>query len=325
MSRNDTDIQSHSSTPRCPRWEILWSLHGRHDRPSLGYTAQHSVSVNDRRAKLPTGPQIQLAGNSRVVNTDTLQLGNSAISRHPRSRSTLQNQDTAQSTCHTYTKGSRTEHIHQIQSHKRIQSTGTRPGMLPARPPATANATGTKIFGSNARNRTLPEYAGQVQRTVASKYYLLWPAPYAITSGTLSSGSNGKNRTPECGERKVQRTLASARSSLWQTPAITTGRVLPGSNRKIRTTREYVGQRTLASVQQAPARSLPGSNAQRTLPEYAGRVIQRTLASVYSLWQAPSALTSFLGSSFCKAMFGCLKQYWSARKSLGICGSSGIV
>lgn len=320
MSRNDTDIQSHSSTPRCPRSEILWSLHGR---PSLGHTAQHSVSVNDRRAKLPTGLQIQLASNSRIVNTDTQQLGNNAISRRPQSRSILQNQDTAQSTCHTYTKGSRTEHIHQRQSHERIQSTGTRPGMLPARPPATANASGTKIFGSNARNRTLPEYAGQVQRTLATKYYSLWRTPSAITSGTLPSGSNGKNRTPECGERKVQRTLASARSF---SPAITTGRVLPGSNGKIRTTREYVGQRTLASVQQqAPARSPPGSNAQRILPEYAGRVIQRTLASVYSLWQAPSALTSLLGSSFCKAMFGCLKQYWSARKSLGICGSSGIV
>lgn len=287
MSRNDTDIQSHSSTPRCPRSEILWSLHSRHDRPSLGNTAQHSVPVNDRRAKLPTGPQIQLAGNSRVVITDTQQHGNRAISRRPRSRSTLQNQDTAQSTRLTYTRGCRAEHIYQKQSHERIQSTGTRPGMLPARPPATTNAFGTMIFGSNAWNRTLPEYAGQVRRTLASKYYSLWPAPSTITSDTLSSGSNRKTRTPERGERKVQKTLAS--------------------------------------VQQAPARSLPRSNTQRTLPELAGHFIQRTMASVYSLWQAPSALTSFLGSTFCKTMVCWLKQYWSARKSLGICGSSGIV
>lgn len=325
MSRNDTDIQSHSSTPRCPKSEILWPLHDRHDRPSLGYTAQHSVSVNDKRAKLLTGLQIQLAGNSRVVNTDTQQLGNSAISRHSRFRSTLQNQDTAQSTCHTYTKGNWTEHIHQKQSHGRIQSTGTRPGMLPARPPATANASGTKVFGRNARNRTFPEYAGQVQRTLASKYYLLWPAPSAITSDTLPSGSNGKNRIPEYARRTAQRTLASARSSLWQAPAITTGRILPGDNDKNGTTRECFGERTLASVQQAPARSLPGSNVQRTLSGYAGRVIQRTLVSVYSLWQAPSALTSLVGSYFGKAIIGCLKQYWSARKSLGICGSSRIV
>lgn len=321
ISRNDTDIQPHSSTPRCPRSEILWSLYGRHDRPSLGYAAQHSVSVNDKRAKLPTGPQIQLASNSRVVNTDTQQLGKNEISRRLQSRSTLQNHDTAQSTCHTYTKGSRIEHIHQRQSHEKIQSTGTRAGMLPVRPPATANAPGTTPFANNAQNHTLPKYAGRLQRTLVSD-----KAPSIITSGTLPSGSNGKNRTPECAGRKVQRTLESTRS-FWQAPAITT---LPGSNGKIRTAREDVGKRTVVSMHsQAPATTsgkiLPGSNAQSTLPEYAGRVIQRMLGSVFSLWQAPSALTSLFGSYFGKAIIGCLKQYWSARKSLGICGSSRIV
>ncbi|BCR87948.1 uncharacterized protein ACHE_40512S [Aspergillus chevalieri] len=321
ISRNDTDIQPHSSTPRCPRSEILWSLYRRHDRPSLDYAAQHSVSVNDKRAKLPTGPQIQLASNSRVVNTDTQQLGKNEISRRLQSRSTLQNHDTAQSTCHTYTKGSRIEHIHQRQSHEKIQSTGTRAGMLPVRPPATANAPGTTPFANNAQNHTLPKYAGRLQRTLVSD-----KAPSIITSGTLPSGSNGKNRTPECAGRKVQRTLESTRS-FWQAPAITT---LPGSNGKIRTAREDVGKRTVVSMHsQAPATTsgkiLPGSNAQSTLPEYAGRVIQRMLGSVFSLWQAPSALTSLVGSYFGKAIIGCLKQYWSARKSLGICGSSRIV
>lgn len=327
ISSNDTDIQSHSSTQRCPRSEILWSLYGRHDRPSLGYTAQHSVSVNDTRAKLPTGLQIQLASKSPAVNTDTQLLGTNEISRRPQSQSALRNQDTAQSTCNTYTEGSRTEHTRQRQSREKIQPTGTRAGMLPVRPPATANPPGTTPFGNNAWNRTLPGYTGRLQKTIASQYSSLCQAPSTLTSGTLSSGSNGKNRTPECAGRKVQRTLASARSSLWPAPANTTQ---PGSKGKIRTTRED-GERTLVSIhRQAPAftsgRVLPGSNAQnRTLPKHAAQVIQRTLGSVFSLWQEPPALTSLFGSCFGKAIIGCLKRYWSARKSLGICSSSGIV
>lgn len=211
MSRNNTDIQSHSSTPRCPRSEILWSLHGP-ARPSTN-TGQHSVSVNDRQAKLSTGPQIQLASNLHAVNTDSQQAVNSAIRKCRRSRAIPQNPDTIQSTCQTYSispavKGGRTQ---AQKGHERLQSIGTGTGMLPVRPPTTA-----------------------------------------ITSGTIISGSNG-------------------------------------------------GIHTLA--------------------DYAGRVIQRTLATAYSsLWQAPSGITSVLGSPFCRAIFGCLKQYWSARKSLGICG-----